>query len=88
MAHLTESDCSKQSCYFGCKCRCKNFASLHILCLETSHPHDTIENTLEVLHIIHKWKHMNTIEKFHIHNLSGQILNDSHSVTNNTIFRH
>ena len=46
----------------------------------------TIENTLDVLRITHKGKNMNTIEIFHIHNLSRQDLNDKHSITNNTIF--
>lgn len=46
----------------------------------------TIENTLDLLHITHKREHMNTIEKFHIHNLNRQNLNDSHFITSNTIF--
>jgi len=46
----------------------------------------TIENTLYVLRITHKRKNVNTIEIFHIHNLSRQNLNDNDSVTNNTIF--
>jgi len=46
----------------------------------------TIKNTLDVLHITHKGKNMNTIEIFHIHNLSRQNLNDNHSITDNTIF--
>jgi len=40
----------------------------------------TIENTLDLLHITHKGKHMNTIEKFRMHNLNRQNLTTATSL--------
>jgi hypothetical protein len=39
-----------------------------------THNHDTIEQTMKLLHIERKGKMLNTIEKYHIHKLTTQRL--------------
>jgi hypothetical protein len=40
--------------------------------LEMNHKHETVENTVDVLQITGKWKHVNTLKKFRVWNLSKQ----------------
>jgi hypothetical protein len=56
--------------------------------VEMNHTHGTIENAMDILHITGKGKHINTMKKFHICNLSkqNQCLNDDHTITKNLIF--
>ena len=50
--------------------------------------HGTTENTIFMLHIANKGKHMSTVQKFHVQNLSkhNQHLDDNHNITKNPIF--
>jgi hypothetical protein len=56
--------------------------------LDIGHAHNTIEETLEVLHIQKKGRLLNTLEHFHMYNLSKQKLqmNETFTDTHNPTF--
>jgi hypothetical protein len=56
--------------------------------LDTGHIYDSINQTMEVLHVEKKEQKLNTLERFHIYNLTKKALqmNDMHTETNNPIF--
>jgi hypothetical protein len=56
--------------------------------LDTGHSYNTIDQTMEILHIEKKGHKLNTLERFEIYTLTKKSmqLNDTHTVTNNPIF--
>jgi hypothetical protein len=56
--------------------------------LDAGHAYNTINQTMDVLHIESKGKKLNTLERFEIYKLTKNALqlNDTHTVTHNPIF--
>jgi hypothetical protein len=56
--------------------------------LETQHTYSTIEHTMDILHFQNKGMIMNTLERYHIYQLTkkGTQLNDTYTETYNPIF--
>jgi hypothetical protein len=56
--------------------------------LNTDHAFGKLEDTLEILRLQRKGPHLNTLEKFHIHNENkiGQLLNEVHTDQYNPLF--
>lgn len=56
--------------------------------LDNKHCIGSINNTMEVLHVMRKGKIMDTLEKFHIYNETklGQQIDDKNTVTQNILF--
>jgi hypothetical protein len=51
--------------------------------LDTTHNHDIVEQTMEILHIERKGKMLNALESYHIYKLAEQRLQMNEAVTDN-----